>query len=183
MTFAHDVEEALLAAADLVNTAARGQERLPDLPSLETFAAERDYQAASVEAVTLNRVHRLRARLRLVWEITALDDLVAYLNEALADSQARPALLRHDGWGWHVHYTPVGAPLDKVILAEAAMAIVTLFQLDELGRLKRCAAPDCDGVLVDLSRNRSKRYCDAAICGNRANVAAYRARQRDGASE
>ncbi|MEO7071362.1 MAG: CGNR zinc finger domain-containing protein, partial [Nostocoides sp.] len=35
---------------------------------------------------------------------------------------------------------------------------------------------DCDDVFVDLSRNRSKRFCDA-ICGNRENVAAYRARR------
>jgi predicted RNA-binding Zn ribbon-like protein len=33
-------------------------------------------------------------------------------------------------------------------------------------------------VLVDLSRNRSKRYCDSRTCGNRLHVAAYRERQR-----
>ena len=33
-------------------------------------------------------------------------------------------------------------------------------------------------MLVDLSRNRSKRYCDSRTCGNRLHVAAYRARQR-----
>ena len=40
-----------------------------------------------------------------------------------------------------------------------------------------CAAPDCDFVVIDLSRNRSRRFCDSG-CGNRANVAAYRARRR-----
>ena len=48
------------------------------------------------------------------------------------------------------------------------------------GRLAVCAAPDCEHVLVDLSRNRSKRYCDSRTCGNRLHVAAYRARQRTG---
>jgi predicted RNA-binding Zn ribbon-like protein len=33
-------------------------------------------------------------------------------------------------------------------------------------------------VLVDLSKNSSKRYCDTGNCGNRTNVAAYRARKR-----
>jgi predicted RNA-binding Zn ribbon-like protein len=33
-------------------------------------------------------------------------------------------------------------------------------------------------VFVDLSRNRSRRYCDSRTCGNRLHVAAYRARQR-----
>ena len=46
-----------------------------------------------------------------------------------------------------------------------------------LDRLRRCAGDGCDQVLVDLSRNRSRRFCDAG-CGNRANVAAYRARRR-----
>jgi predicted RNA-binding Zn ribbon-like protein len=39
-----------------------------------------------------------------------------------------------------------------------------------------CADPDCGGVVVDLSRNRSKRFCSVS-CGNRNAVAAYRARQ------
>ena len=40
-----------------------------------------------------------------------------------------------------------------------------------------CAADDCEGLVLDLSRNRSRRYCSTA-CGNRKAVAAYRARQR-----
>ena len=51
----------------------------------------------------------------------------------------------------------------------------------ELDRLRVCAADDCDDVLVDLSKNRSRRFCEAG-CGNRANVAAYRARQADAAA-
>ena len=47
----------------------------------------------------------------------------------------------------------------------------------ELDRLKTCAAGDCDDVVVDLSRNRSRRFCDGG-CGNRENVRAYRDRQR-----
>ena len=45
-------------------------------------------------------------------------------------------------------------------------------------RLRLCARDDCDDVFVDASRNRSRRFCDPATCGNRAHVAAYRARQR-----
>ena len=38
-------------------------------------------------------------------------------------------------------------------------------------------ADDCADVVLDLSRNRSRRYC-STTCGNREAVAAYRARQR-----
>ncbi len=43
--------------------------------------------------------------------------------------------------------------------------------------LRRCEAPDCDAVLVDRSKNRSRRYCDTGNCGNRQHVAAYRERR------
>ena len=60
------------------------------------------------------------------------------------------------------------------------MALVDVIRADELSRLWVCAADDCEDVVVDLSKNRSKRYCDGG-CGNRANVAAYRARKASGA--
>jgi predicted RNA-binding Zn ribbon-like protein len=34
-------------------------------------------------------------------------------------------------------------------------------------------------VLTDLSRNRSRIFCDTGNCGNRQHVAAYRQRQRE----
>src|SRR3712207_8170320 len=50
----------------------------------------------------------------------------------------------------------------------------TLFPYTTLFRSQLCAADDCNAVFVDLSRNRSKRYCDVGNCGNRMNVNAYR---------
>jgi predicted RNA-binding Zn ribbon-like protein len=40
-----------------------------------------------------------------------------------------------------------------------------------------CADERCDGLVLDLSRNRSRRYC-STVCANRNAVAAYRARRR-----
>ena len=57
-----------------------------------------------------------------------------------------------------------------------AMALADLIRVGELRRLKACAAPDCEAVLVDLSRNRSRMFCDTGNCGNRQHVAAYRER-------
>jgi CGNR zinc finger len=59
---------------------------------------------------------------------------------------------------------------------EAAMAFVDVVRGKELSRLRICAADDCESVVVDLSKNRSKRFCEGG-CGNRAAVAAYRARK------
>lgn len=174
------MEAALQVAAALVNTGTRGQEQLSTAQELAAFAAEHDFSpSALTDPDQVGRVQALRARLTQAWRLQERDDIVAFLNAGLADADARPSLMRHDGWDWHLHFTPLGAPVERVALAETCMALTGLFTAGEWGRLRVCAAEDCDAVFVDLSRNRSKRYCDVGNCGNRANVAAYRARRRE----
>jgi predicted RNA-binding Zn ribbon-like protein len=43
-------------------------------------------------------------------------------------------------------------------------------------RIKTCAAPDCGWKFMDQSKNRSRRWCDMAVCGNLAKARQYRAR-------
>ena len=57
------------------------------------------------------------------------------------------------------------------------MAMIDVIRADEMSRLDVCADSDCSGLVLDLSRNRSRRFC-STTCTNRAAVAAYRARQR-----
>ena len=45
------------------------------------------------------------------------------------------------------------------------------------GRVKACVADDCQWAFYDSSRNRSGRWCDMAVCGNREKVRTYRSRQ------
>jgi predicted RNA-binding Zn ribbon-like protein len=47
-------------------------------------------------------------------------------------------------------------------------------------RLKVCPADDCLWAFYDRSRNRSRRWCDMEICGNRAKVRGYRERRSRG---
>jgi predicted RNA-binding Zn ribbon-like protein len=46
-------------------------------------------------------------------------------------------------------------------------------------RVKACDADDCQWAFYDSSRNRSGRWCDMAVCGNRTKVRTYRARRED----
>jgi predicted RNA-binding Zn ribbon-like protein len=102
---------------------------------------------------------------------------VVSVNQLLAEAHAVPQLVRHDEWDdYHLHATPDHAPLATRMAVEAAMAITDVIRAGELSRLRVCDYPGCGNVVVDLSRNRSKRYCEAG-CGNRAAVAAYRARK------
>jgi predicted RNA-binding Zn ribbon-like protein len=41
---------------------------------------------------------------------------------------------------------------------------------DDLGRLKECARDDCRWLFLDLSKNRSRRWCSMEQCGNRAKA-------------
>jgi predicted RNA-binding Zn ribbon-like protein len=49
-------------------------------------------------------------------------------------------------------------------------------------RLKACVADDCQWAFYDSSRNRSGRWCDMAVCGNREKVRTYRSKQSGEAS-
>jgi predicted RNA-binding Zn ribbon-like protein len=176
MVFAHDTEEALIAVAALVNTEGRDGEKLPDVAALDVFfrahgwTGRREGTRAELEAV-----QGLRPRLRRLWEVGE-DEMVAIVNELLRENGALPQLVRHDGWSYHLHATPADAPLATRMAVEAAMAFVDVIRGGERGRLRICDASDCDDVVIDLTKNRSKRFCDAG-CGNRAAVNAYRARK------
>ena len=126
----------------------------------------------------LATAHRaLRPTLARFWEVGSEQQVVALINRLLREGDALPQLVRHDDFGWHIHATSNDAPLAVRMMVECAMSMIDVVRADGLDRLRRCAGDGCDQVLVDFSRNRSRRFCDAG-CGNRANVAAYRARRR-----
>jgi predicted RNA-binding Zn ribbon-like protein len=124
-------------------------------------------------------VQALRARLSLIWE--SADDeerAVDRVNALLADTHASPWLTRHSEQPeWHLHLASQADPLAQRMGAEMAMALADLIRAGELRRLKICAAPDCTAAVMDLSRNRSRIFCDTGNCGNRLHVAAYRERR------
>ncbi len=176
MLFAHDTEIALAGAAALVNTQQRQQDELVDLASLDAFVQRWGWTGSRRgDAAELAAVRRLRPRLRRLWELDE-DGVVALVNEMLQEARALPQLVAHDDWGYHLHATPAHAPLADRMAVEAAMAVVDVVRLQALDRLSTCSADDCDDVLVDLTKNRSRRYCSTS-CANRINVAAFRARR------
>jgi len=176
MVFAHDTEVALEGAAALVNTDGRDGDTLTDPAALDAFVDRWGWTGSRTHDETeLEEVRRLRPRLRRMWECDE-DDAASLVNELLRDGRAMPQLVRHGDWGYHVHATTPEEPLATRMAVEAAMAFVDVIRSGELERLRTCAADDCDDVLVDLSRNRSKRFCDSG-CANRVHVAAYRARR------
>jgi predicted RNA-binding Zn ribbon-like protein len=178
MLFAHDTEVALQAAAALVNTLDGETELLVDVAALDEFVVAWGWTGdRSGEPAELRSVRELRPQLRQLWT-TGRDETTEIVNRLLSDANAVPQLVRHDDWDYHLHATPAHAPLATRMAVEAAMALIDVIRADELSRLRICGYRGCRNVVVDLSRNRSRRYCDAG-CGNRAAVAAYRARKAE----
>lgn len=181
MEFGHDTQQALGVVVGLVNTAPQscGSERLGDVGRLRAFVDRHEVsEVGELDESDLDAVRRLRSRFRDVFLAGEQRAAVELVNAIVAEARTTPRLTDHDGYDWHVHYFAPGATLAEHLAADGGMALAFVLAAGELDRLRTCDAPDCERVLVDLSRNRSRRYCDSRTCGNRLHVAAYRARRR-----
>ena len=77
-------------------------------------------------------------------------------------------------WSW----TPREAAIEAVLGPIALSALATLTQAD-LTRVKRCEGEKCGWLFLDTTKNKSRRWCEMEICGNRAKQKRLNARTRD----
>lgn len=177
MVFTHDAEVSLQAAVTLANSGLE-PETLGSVADLDALFVQFEFTGRhDSDDAELQAVHELRPVLRELL-LADRDDAVVIVNRLLAEAHAVPQLVRHDRFDWHVHAVAPDAPLATRIAVETAMAMSDVIRADELSRLGVCADDDCEGIVVDLSRNRSRRFC-STTCGNRNAVAAYRARKAE----
>ena len=176
MLFTHDTVASLRAAVELVNSAEE-PDTLTTVDDVDAWYAAHGYTGRhDGDEAELAALRALRPVLREL--LTAdRDDAAGLVNAILAEAEALPQLVRHDGLDWHLHAVPRDAPLDRRVAVESAMAMIDVIRTDELSRLSVCADGRCEGLVLDLSRNRSRRFC-STTCANRNAVAAYRARRR-----
>lgn len=178
MIFAHDTEAALVAAVELANSEL-DPDTMTTVEDLDQYFVRHVYTGSHTHSgKELAEVRALRAPLRALFT-SERDDAVALVNTMLADARALPQLVRHGDVDWHIHAVGDDSPLSTRIIVETAMAMIDVIRADEMSRFAVCADADCEGVVLDLSRNRSRKFHSTA-CGNRNAVAAYRSRQRVG---
>ncbi|MFH9137198.1 CGNR zinc finger domain-containing protein [Streptomyces sp. NPDC017524] len=197
MLIPHDTRIALDTVVDLVNTAPENElprdapggglaggseDGLADVAALYAFAERHLISGVgTLGEKDLTAVRDVRARFAEVFaapDPRAAADLV---NRLVAAAGTTPQLTDHDGYDWHVHYFAPDASIADHLAADCGMALAFIIVAGEQERLRRCEAPDCGHAFVDLSRNRSRRYCSSRTCGNRLHVAAYRARRKEAA--
>ena len=170
-------------AVRLVNTGSLGHDggdQLTSLDGLRALVADREHLSHGIRRADLEALRELREAFRAVFVACSRGDgatAAERLNELLIQYPVHPQLSGHDRQPWHVHFTESGSMSDKYA-AGAAMGLAV--RLTELGieRFGICQAAPCEGVFMDTSVGRKRRYCSDR-CTNRANVAAYRARKQN----
>jgi predicted RNA-binding Zn ribbon-like protein len=118
----------------------------------------------------------LRALLRRLLETRQPPDAatVAALNQILASVTWWPELARGRR-GFELR----SARSDQGWRAVVAAVVASYAELLVDGGIKdvrTCANPHCSYMFHDGSRNSSRRWCDATVCGNLVNVRRHRAR-------
>lgn len=129
------------------------------------------------------RARALRTALYEVLTSVARDDAppsgaLARLNDALA-AAGRHLGLAGQGRDFRLDFAPDARERLEFPLLAIARSAAELLTSSEVDRLKLCDAHDCGWLFIDASRNRSRRWCEMAECGNRAKVRRYRERHGD----
>ena len=154
--------------ADLVDFAAQsGAISAKQAVSLRSFAEEHANRAQQVlgKAIELREaVYRTVAAIALGKSATAADlDIIN--NSALEALQHRSLTRSDSGYRWE--WRPdENQPLES-ILWPMAQSAADLLTSEQLRIVRWCEAPDCQWLFLDHSRNRSRRWCDMRVCGNR----------------
>jgi predicted RNA-binding Zn ribbon-like protein len=100
-----------------------------------------------------------------------LDSTNAYLSRAVAWPK-----LERDKSGYRL--TTVFQPERAAdYMYPIAHAFAQLLSTGDLGRLRKCANPDCILYYYDTSKGGQRTWCSLDICGNKLRMAALRARR------
>ena len=96
---------------------------------------------------------------------------MALLNRNLPAALGHRRIVREDAgyrWEWE-EGDSLGRMLWPILTSTA-----DLLTSQRLSRVRLCSAENCDWLFLDQSKNRSRRWCDMAVCGNRSKVRRFR---------
>jgi predicted RNA-binding Zn ribbon-like protein len=137
-------------------------------------AKKHPHQAANV----LTQAKELRAALDGLAE--AVDAgrqpgavLLETIGECVAAAYANGRLVPHEGT---LHWVSSGDDDLRRVVWEIGRAAGRLVTSPRLARVRACAASDCGWWFMDDTKNRSRRWCDMKLCGNREKLRRFRAK-------
>ena len=153
---------------------------LGDVGELREYLSDRGWLAVQATDRDASVMRRFQRQVRGVFTASEAGELTTVIDElnGLLDKHPFTPHIAGDGPGdWHLHVSNRAASVADLLIGEALMGLATLACDFGPERLGECSAPNCENVYVDTSANKSRRYCSDR-CSSRANVAAYRARQK-----
>lgn len=174
---------------ELINTIAAGKPRQPDLLADLPTAQEWLNDALSDWGTATG--HAPFDILLRQEDLDGLRDFREDLHHSVADadgdgedhrgtrSATPPAVAVSMQWddSGRIRAVPRGSGWRKV----ASLAAIEVFKAQQdgsWGRIKTCRNPRCAVAFFDRSRNNSGVWHSVKVCGNAANLRAYRARRR-----
>ena len=144
-----------------------------------SLLAVRDQRPDAAEAA-LERAIRTRGLIHRIFFAVLKDpegvpqDL-EQLNELLANC---PAQLEYDknqnrfGWTWETN--------DRLadFLQPVVWSASRLLTSPDIDRVKTCTNEDCGWLFLDTSRKHNRKWCEMAVCGNRAKARRFYRRSK-----
>jgi predicted RNA-binding Zn ribbon-like protein len=99
------------------------------------------------------------------------------LNQTITRALSRRRLEPHRGrfrWSFETR-----SPLDlDRVLWTAACSVADLLTSPDVDRVRECEGTGCAWLFIDTSKNRTRRWCDMSVCGNRAKARRFAQRLR-----
>lgn len=136
----------------------------------------RSIEQPSGAAAALVEARRVRAALRSLAERGRTDHgerareaALAEINRVLGRSVGTRRVEALPDGGYARSFVPVGDAFGGLVIPVVESAVDTLV-LGELVRIRRCADRRCPRVFFDVSRSRTRRWCEMRSCGNRAKA-------------
>ncbi|KAB2860896.1 MAG: CGNR zinc finger domain-containing protein [Anaerolineae bacterium] len=127
------------------------------------------------------KIRRLRDRLRDIFlrlETSEPSEIVGAINGLLGATPVNLQASISEGELIEIKYEiPTNVVLVERLAVEVGLGLTLALQQYGPERLKVCAAAPCQEVFIDVSKNKSRRFCGER-CANRYNVAHFRERQR-----
>ncbi|HWH23330.1 MAG TPA: CGNR zinc finger domain-containing protein [Candidatus Limnocylindria bacterium] len=194
----HGHQAALQDGLDFVNSLDKGRagtiDRLSDLQAVLEWLAGHDLLHHEMIQEQLRLHASEQSRERVMGQVRRVRAALRELLDATVESRPPdPAALRDVNRALRTNYVyelvpaPDGVSLDHRhegdpiagALARLAESIARELNEPDADRLRVCASDDCRWVFRDSSPAGRRKWCDMAVCGNRAKVARHRARQRE----
>ena len=171
-------QEHLRSCGDIVDWAARARVLSPDEADglREATRADPDLGRGLFDAALALREDVYALSSEIAAGRAAPPEHTERLTQTHAHFLARAQLAPVGGnfaWNWSTKNAPIEAVLGRISLS----ALTILLQAD-LTRIKQCPGDKCGWLFLDATKNKSRRWCEMEICGNRAKQKRFGAKAR-----